>query len=161
MNPKIRKALTYGLPALAALALLIQLVPVTRDNPPVVGDLAAPPEVKALLKRVCYNCHSHETEWPFYSYIAPVSWLVAADVHEARTWVNFSKWSEQSEMARTFIRQNVWSMIEKDKMPPWNYRLMHPESHLTEAEKATIETWANAPAAPAAESSPEPAPSAP
>jgi len=72
--------------------LLFQFVPVDRSNPPVVADLQAPVDVKSVLQRSCYDCHSNEVKWPWYSYVAPVSWLVAHDVKEGREELNFSEW---------------------------------------------------------------------
>ncbi len=60
----------------------IQFIPVNRSNPPVEEEILASPEVKTILKRACYDCHSHETIWPSYSRVAPVSWLLAWDVGE-------------------------------------------------------------------------------
>jgi hypothetical protein len=77
--------------SLLALGILIQLIPIRRDNPPATGSVAAPPEVMSILRRSCYDCHSNETIWPWYSRVAPVSWLVARDVHEGRRHVNFSR----------------------------------------------------------------------
>ena len=76
----------FGKAALGAggVAVLIQLVSFERTNPPVTGEVEAPPEVKALLKRACFDCHSHDTTWPWYSKVAPVSWLVHRDVVEGR-----------------------------------------------------------------------------
>lgn len=145
MKSKLLKALKIGLPVLVVLAVAIQFVPVARDNPPVTADLLAPPDAKDLLKRACYDCHSNETVWPGYSRIAPVSWLVASDVHQARGFINFSEWGEKTADGQTFIRQNVWSQVEKDGMPPWDYRLMHAAAKFTAAEKATLKAWANAP----------------
>ena len=62
---------------LAALLVLAQLVPVARTNPPATTELTAPLEVDGLLQRACYDCHSNETRWPWYAYVAPASWLVA------------------------------------------------------------------------------------
>jgi len=71
----------------------VQLVPVDRTNPPVESAVAAPAEVRSILRRSCFNCHSYETEWPWYGYVAPLSWLVAHHVHEAREEMNFSTWN--------------------------------------------------------------------
>ena len=79
----------------AALVLLVafvavQFIPVERTNPPVEpGSLVVPREVEPLLRRACYDCHSHETRWPWYAYVAPVSWLVADDVKDARRHLIF------------------------------------------------------------------------
>jgi hypothetical protein len=77
---------------LAALVLLvaIQLIPVNRSNPNVdpsqtiYATLPMPADVKAVFERSCKNCHSNETSWPWYSYVAPISWVVVRDVHQAR-----------------------------------------------------------------------------
>jgi Haem-binding domain len=70
--------------ALIAALVAIQFVPVTTANPPVESDIPTSPEVKTVLRRACYDCHSHETVWPWYSQIAPISWIIARDVHEGR-----------------------------------------------------------------------------
>ena len=73
----MKKKLKIAAIAAIVLFVVIQLVPIRRTNPPVTGDMPAPVEVKAILKGACYDCHSHETVWPWYSRVAPVSWLVA------------------------------------------------------------------------------------
>src|SRR5688572_8675105 len=78
--------------AAAGLLVALQLVPVERSNPPVAFDLPSPPQVKTVLERSCYDCHSHETNWPWYAYVAPASWKLAYDVGEARAELNFSTW---------------------------------------------------------------------
>src|SRR5579885_1507659 len=72
----------------------MQLVPVRIANPPSRGDVAAPPEVEQTLRRSCYDCHSNQTQWPWYTRIAPLSWLVAHDVNAGRRQINFSQWSD-------------------------------------------------------------------
>ena len=72
--------------------IAIQFWPVERTNPPVLSDIEAPQEVKAVLHAACYDCHSNETRWPWYSYVAPASWLVTSDVTEAREHLNLSEW---------------------------------------------------------------------
>ncbi len=70
----------------------IQLVPVKRSNPPVEFEVEAPADVHAILERACYDCHSNRTRWPWYSSVAPVSWLVARDVRRGRKELNFTDW---------------------------------------------------------------------
>src|SRR5262245_60103796 len=69
--------------------LIAQLITIQRTNPPLKGDLAAPPHIKTLLTRACYDCHSNETRWPWYACIAPVSWLIVHDVERGRQELNF------------------------------------------------------------------------
>jgi Haem-binding domain len=99
--------------------VVIQLIPVDRSNPAVAADMPTLPEVKAILKRACYDCHSHETVWPWYSYVAPVSWWVAKDVHQGREELNFSTWDAYSTKERVEKMQESWEEVEEGAMPPW------------------------------------------
>ena len=81
--------------ALAVVLAGIQLVPVERTNPPVESEVAAPPAARAVLRRACYDCHSHETRGPWYAQVAPISWLVANDVQEGRRELNCSQWQRR------------------------------------------------------------------
>jgi Haem-binding domain len=127
--------------AFAALLVGIQFVPVdAKENPPSQPPLAEPPEVVAILKRACYDCHSHEVKWPWYSRIAPASWLVARDVIKGRDAVNFSDWPEDEE-DRAFNREQCWDSVESGDMPLWFYLPLHPEANLTEADKAILKKW--------------------
>lgn len=119
----------------------IQFVPVAAmENPASQPPLQEPPEVVAILKRACYDCHSHEVRWPWYSRIAPVSWLVARDVVEGRKGINFSEWPEDEE-DRAFSREQTWDSVESGEMPLWFYLPVHPEANLTEADKAVLKKW--------------------
>jgi uncharacterized membrane protein len=131
--------------ALGALVLLAaaQAVPVRRDNPPVEADLQAPAQVKAILKRACYDCHSHETVWPLQAYVAPLSWLVAHDVKEGREELNFSRWDGEEPRRAAKRARKMAQEIEEHEMPPWLYLLAHPGARLTEADRALISTWAD------------------
>ncbi len=143
--PSPSKLKTWGrltLGVLAALFVGIQFVPVeAMENPPSQPPLPEPPEVVAILKRACYDCHSHEVRWPWYSRIAPVSWLVASDVVEGRKGINFSEWPEDPE-DRVFSREQSWESVESGEMPLWFYLPVHPEANLTEADKAVLKKWA-------------------
>ena len=116
--------------------LLIQLVPYGRDhnNPPVTGEPAwDSPATRALAVRACFDCHSNETAYPWYSNVAPVSWLLARHVSEGRHKLNFSTWGTGRQEAEHFAR-----LIESGEMPSWDYVLMHPEARLTDAEKQQL-----------------------
>lgn len=126
--------------ALLAALLLIQAVPVDRTNPPVTAPVAAPPEVMALLRRACFDCHSNETVWAApQSFVAPASWMVRHHVSEARDELNFSAWDrvDVKKVAKKLPRE-----VGDGDMPPWSYRIAHPEARLTEAERATLSSWA-------------------
>ena len=95
----------------------IQFIPVNRSNPPVEEEVPASPEVKAVLKRACYDCHSNETVWPGYSRVAPVSWLLAWDVREGREELNFSTWNRYNQKKRGKIIKEIWEEVQEGEMP--------------------------------------------
>lgn len=120
----------------------VQLIPVERTNPAVEGDVTAPSEVKAILRRSCYDCHSNETRWPWYAYVAPVSWLLARDVKEGRREVNFSIWNQYTGARRARKFKEIVEQVEGNKMPQWYYVLLHPDAKLSAGDKAAIVAWA-------------------
>ncbi len=121
-----------------------QAVPVHRTNPPVTGEIAAPPDVQALLERSCYDCHSNETAWPWYARVAPMSWLVTHDVKEAREHVNFSEWGDLDAGDRESAMKEIAEEVEDGKMPLRLYVPLHPAARLTEAERAQLVAWSSA-----------------
>ena len=120
----------------------IQFVPVNRSNPPVEEEITVSPEVKAILKRACFDCHSHETIWPSYSRVAPVSWLLAWDVGEGREELNFSTWNRYSQKTRGKKTKEIWEEVEEGDMPPWFYLPLHPEARLSASDRAALKAWA-------------------
>lgn len=117
----------------------IQFIPVERTNPPIQNEITAPPEVKAILKKACYDCHSNETNWVWYTKIAPVSFLTASDVNEGRRHLNFSNWNVSKEAK---AKEKIWEEISEEQMPLWQYKIMHSEAKLTPEEKNVIRNWA-------------------
>jgi len=135
------RALLVGLGVLVA----IQLVPVARDNGPgTVDAVGAPPEVTALLRRACTNCHTGATEWPWYSRVAPVSWLVVHDVHHGREHLDFATLPSATPKKKTKLFGEIAEEVDEGGMPLFYYRWLHPEARLTDAERKTIVDWANA-----------------
>jgi mono/diheme cytochrome c family protein len=121
---------------LIAFGVLIQLIPFGRQhtNPAVVQEPAwDSPQTRDLAKRACFDCHSNETVWPWYSGIAPVSWLTQRDVNGGRSHLNFSEWNKPQRHAPHAAEE-----IQKGDMPPWFYLPMHAAARLTEAEKASL-----------------------
>jgi DNA primase large subunit len=120
----------------------IQFVPVNRTNPPVEAEVQASAEVKKILETACYDCHSYQTKWPFYAYIAPVSFMVANDVRKGRQYLNFSTWDAYSPEERQGLKEGVVKQIEEGKMPLAPYKLMHPNSKITEEQLNILRAWA-------------------
>ena len=137
----ILKVIMYILLSLLGIFVLLQLVPVKRTNPPVTSEIKLPPEMKKIVKKACYDCHSNETKWPWYSYIAPVSWTVAHDVNEGRRELNFSEWGTYSERRRRKKIEEIWEEVEERKMPMPLYIVTHPEALLTKKERLVIKKW--------------------
>ncbi|HEX2613441.1 MAG TPA: heme-binding domain-containing protein [Fibrobacteria bacterium] len=120
----------------------IQVIPVARTNPPVEEEVPAPSEVRAVLKRACYDCHSNESKWPWYSHVAPVSWLIARDVHEGREEMNFSAWNRLSPGKQKKRFRQSWDLVQKGEMPLWFYVPLHPEAKLSETDRLLLKKWA-------------------
>ncbi|GJM14803.1 MAG: cytochrome c [Thermodesulfobacteriota bacterium] len=119
----------------------IQFVPVSKTNPPVTGEIKAPDDVMQILRTSCYDCHSNEVVWPWYSNVAPMSWLVAYDVDEAREHLNFSEWASYSADDKAEDIEEIWEEVEEGKMPLWYYLPLHPEARLSDADKQTLKIW--------------------
>lgn len=140
--------------ALVVLLVLVQFVPHSvfpTTNPPVnqadtleAHAQAPTPEVAAILKRSCYNCHSNSTVWPWYSKVAPVSWLVSGDVTEGRGEVNFSEWARYDAKRAARKLQNICQQVERGEMPLWYYTPLHPDAKLSAADRVAICGWTTA-----------------
>ena len=116
----------------AVVFLALQLIPYNRNhtNPPIVSEPNwDSPETRAFAERACFDCHSNETSWPWYSNIAPVSWLIQQDVDRGRRYLNFSDWENSRE------KNEISEVVSGGYMPPSQYLLIHPEAKLTQAEK--------------------------
>ena len=112
------------------LAIAIQFVPVSRTNPPIVKELNwDSPKTKVIAQRACFDCHSNEVKWPWYSHVAPMSWLIANDVKDARERFNFSEISAE-DRAGILVKR-----INNGEMPLPRYLALHHEARLTETEK--------------------------
>lgn len=134
----IKKVILRLIAATAVLGLLFQLVPLPGrgNNPPVVSEPNWDSlQTLALVKRACLDCHSNETVWPWYSYVAPASWLVNHDVMEGREHLNFSEWTAESRDVNEII-----GVIEDGEMPPAIYLPLNPSARLTDAEKQQLIT---------------------
>jgi hypothetical protein len=117
-------------------AVLIQLIPYGHDhsNPPVTKEPSwDSPETRELFRRACFDCHSNQTGWRFYSYLAPASWLVARDVNGGRRHLNFSQWDKPQRHA-----EDVAQQVKGGDMPLWYYLPLHPSAKLSDAEKQAL-----------------------
>ena len=129
----------FRLFVLGAIVLLaIQLVPYGREhtNPRTVQELKwNRPQTRALAQDACFACHSNLTEWPWYTSVAPMSWLTTRDVEDGRATLNFSEWQRPQEANL----QEVVEAIRGKEMAPVQYRLVHSEARLTDTERQQLE----------------------
>ena len=117
-----------------AVFIVLQLLPFGKnlDNPPVTDALQwTDPQAEEIARRACYDCHSNESVWPWYSRIAPASWLMQKDVDEGRSAMNFST-------GHRIEADEIAEVLEEGKMPPPQYLLLHPEARLSQEEKDTL-----------------------
>jgi mono/diheme cytochrome c family protein len=116
--------------------IAMQLVPYGRDhkNP---SSRKEPqwdsPQTRELVVRACFDCHSNETRWPWYSNIAPVSWLLQHHVDEGREHLNFHEWDKPQKHAHEAAHE-----VEEGEMPMWSYLLLHGEAELPDEEKQAL-----------------------
>ena len=144
----MKRILKWGILALVLIFAGLQFVQPARTNPPVKIDFlkasAAPPDVAALFRAACYDCHSDETRWPWYSRVAPVSWQVAQDVNHGRRHVNLSEWpADNPDLARKKI-ENMSDEIDDGDMPLKKYTLIHRDARLTAEQRDTLTDWLDA-----------------
>jgi mono/diheme cytochrome c family protein len=126
---------TWGGLGVVGALVAVQLVPYRPfPNPPgrvePVWDAA---ETRALAARACFDCHSNETVWPWYSHVAPLAWLVRDHVEEGRAHLNLSAWDQPQEDAG-----EAAEVVQEGEMPPAYYLRLHPEARLTGAERAAL-----------------------
>lgn len=143
----IQKRVRILLIVLAVVAIAIQFVGPKRTNPPVdpareiSAHVKTPPEVARILERSCFDCHSHQTRWPWYSKVAPVSWMVISDVDEARRNMNFSDWAMYNpEKARDRLN-GICEETSEGGMPLTSYKWMHRDAKLTPEDVRTLCEW--------------------
>ena len=137
----------WFLVALAVFLVVAQLVPVERSNPPsdpqqhLVARLSPPQNVAAVLDRSCRDCHTNETTWPWYSRVAPASWLLVHDVKEGRAHLNFSEWGKLNQRRAARKLEEVCEEVRSGAMPLGKYTLLHPSAKLQPAEVEAICGW--------------------
>jgi hypothetical protein len=144
----MKRIFKWAIPVLVAGFAGMQLAQPARTNPPVKTDFltstGAPPDVAAMFRASCYDCHSNETRWPWYSYITPVSWQVAQDVNHGRRHVNLSEWpADKPDLARKKI-EDMSDEIDDGDMPLGKYTLIHKDAQLTKQQRDTLTQWLDA-----------------
>jgi Haem-binding domain len=131
-----RNTLKKGLWALVGVAVLAQLIRPGRTNPPITRKVRWDSEgTRQLARAACYDCHSNETVWPWYSNVAPVSWLIVHDVNEGRRHLDFSTWDRPNHDIDEIVKA-----VQQGEMPLRQYALMHPDARLDDEARAALVT---------------------
>jgi hypothetical protein len=140
----MKKKILYGL---LAIFIIIQFFRIDKTNPTInladdFIEISNPPqEIATMIKSSCYDCHSNESNYPWYSNIAPVSWWVKHHIDEAREELNFSKWSTYDAKKKDHKLEEMAEEVEEGEMPLKPYPLTHPEAQLTAEQKEQLEGW--------------------
>jgi hypothetical protein len=134
----IKKIVMFLVIALVAM----QFIPVERSNPSDRNQITTPPEVKTILRRACYDCHSNETRWPWYARVAPISFWLSHDVKEGRKEVNFSIWDRYDERRKNRKLKEIVKEVKDGDMPPWYYVPVHADAKLSQGDGEAIVKWA-------------------
>jgi hypothetical protein len=143
MTRERRLALGLGLAFLAIQAIRPERTNATHAiEQGLEGRGRVPADIRALLHRSCYDCHSQEVRWPWWSEIAPGSWLIASDVKAARHAMDFSFWKASREGVRL---EGMCELASAGDMPPSRYRLLHPGTRLSKDEAARLCAWTQSP----------------
>jgi len=126
---------------------LIQLKTVERINPSyevekdMIEILNPPLDVEDILKQACYDCHSNQTDFPWYSKIAPASWMIERNVNLGREEVNFSNWASYRSSRAMHKLEESYKQVKHDHMPVLAYTWMHPQARLSDVEKNKLLNW--------------------
>jgi hypothetical protein len=136
MRSRLKRLLPFVGAALVVLVVAIQFVPFGRPapNPPTLREPRwDSPQTRELVARACMDCHSNNTRYPWYSYVAPISWLVNKDITDARERMNFSEWDRVQRGASDAVE-----VIQKGEMPLPIYLPLHPDARLSPDEKQAL-----------------------
>ncbi len=107
----------------------------------ITKKMNVPDNVNSIMKRACYDCHSNHTVWPWYTAVAPASWLVNDDVVKGRKKMNFSEWGKIPDAKKEARLSEVCELIKSDEMPLPKYLLLHGDAKLSQADKDAICQW--------------------
>lgn len=136
--------------ALVGVIIVIQFFQIDKTNPEVdlsqdFITLTKPPkDIEKLLRSACYDCHSHETSYPWYASFAPISWSVGNHIEEGREHLNFSIWGSYSDEKAEHKLEEIYEEVEEGEMPLKSYTWMHSEAKLSNEQVESLATWAKA-----------------
>lgn len=130
--------------AIILFLLVTWIITPAKTNPPVTAEITADSEVMTIFKRACYDCHSNNTTWPWYSYIPPTSLFVVDHVEHGRREMNFTEWNRYDVERKLKYVRKILKLVEKRAMPLESYLILHDEAEISEPDIDTIRDWVNA-----------------
>ena len=145
----VKRRLKWTVIIVLAVFGLMQLTNAGRTNPVVTPghDLlstnAPPPEITAILRAACYDCHSYETRWPWYGHVAPVSWWLNSHVVDARQVLNFSEWPHTDAQKAAKKWNHIGDSVREGDMPLPSYAKIHTAARLTGEQRNALADWAD------------------
>jgi Haem-binding domain len=144
----LKNLLRRGVIGLVVLFIVAQFIRPAKTNPAIdpaqtmQAHTQMTPEVPAIMQRACADCHSNQTQWPWYSNIAPVSWFVINHVNEGREHLNFSEWAKSDHKKMLHQFEEIEKEVSRHEMPIISYTLIHRAATLSEQEVRTLVEWA-------------------
>jgi hypothetical protein len=138
------KILILGAGLVVAISVFVHpfgMVKAQSYDKPLFAGAQIDPDVLQIFEKSCQNCHSEKTEWPWYSYIAPIGWFIEKDVQQGRDHMDFSRWDEYDWLGQRDILTRISAVLRSRQMPLPRYLILHPGSKLSEEEIAKIERW--------------------
>jgi Haem-binding domain len=138
---KLRKRLLVGLAVIALASVLTPPSKSDKAGEPILAGAQVDPPVLAILERSCQDCHSEKTYYPWYSYVAPFSWLIENDVSGGRRHLNFSEWQQYSLQRRERLLSEIANQVKDRDMPLTQYTLIHRNAKLSDADVNAIFQW--------------------
>lgn len=120
----------------------IHRVAATLANRPLLEGASVPADVQRIFARACQDCHSNNTQWPWYSNLFPMSHLIAADVQQGRSFMNLSNWQSYSRGRQLGVLAAISNASVERQMPPFRYLLIHGDARLSDAERRELAEWA-------------------
>lgn len=137
----------YTLIALLVALAVMQFFPIDKTNPPVDPEkdyitMTNPPAQMAnLIKAACYDCHSDEVKYPWYTNVAPLSYWIKGHIDNGRKKLNFSVWGDYKASKQEHKLEECVEFVEETKMPLASYNIMHPEARMSDEERADMVAW--------------------
>jgi hypothetical protein len=145
LKKRLCSIVLFGAGLLAVSSLFVHpfgAIKTQRSDKPLLLDSTFDPQVVRTLEKSCQNCHSEKTDWPWYSYVAPMSWMIENDVQRGRSHMNLSHWNGYNADQQQEILSKMSVLVRNRAMPLPRYLLLHPEAKLSDAEIGYLYQWA-------------------